>query len=97
MGGIRFYLPLPGKSVQTYGRAYGGVITKFSRMDSLPNFITHGAPLRSLRARRLPYYTCTTYQSLFKVVVTMYFSFRWKSLKVEYFFKSRFKISKRKL
>ena len=27
------------------------VITKFSRMDSLPNFLTHGAPLRALRAR----------------------------------------------
>ena len=40
-GGIRFYLPLPGKSVRTYG----DVITKFSRMDSLPNFLTHGAPL----------------------------------------------------
>ena len=26
-----------------YGRTYGDVITKFSRMDSLPNFITHGA------------------------------------------------------
>ena len=26
-------------------------ITKFSRMDSLPNFVTHGAPLRALRAR----------------------------------------------
>ena len=25
------------------------VITKFSRMDSLPNFVTHGAPLRALR------------------------------------------------
>ena len=24
------------------------VITKFSRMDSLPNFLTHGAPLLSL-------------------------------------------------
>ena len=23
------------------------VITKFSRMDSLPNFVTHGAPLRA--------------------------------------------------
>ena len=23
------------------------VITKFSRMDSLPNFLTHGAPLRA--------------------------------------------------
>ena len=27
------------------------VITKFSRMDSLPNLVTHGAPLRALRAR----------------------------------------------
>ena len=27
------------------------VITKFSRMDSLPNFLTHGAPLRAVRAR----------------------------------------------
>ena len=28
---------------------------KFSRMDSLPNFVTHGAPLRALRARELRY------------------------------------------
>ena len=27
------------------------VITKFSRMDSLPNFFTHGAPLRARCAR----------------------------------------------
>ena len=27
------------------------VITKFSRMGSLPNFVTHGALLRALRAR----------------------------------------------
>ena len=27
------------------------VIAKFSRMDSLPNFVTHGTPLRALRAR----------------------------------------------
>ena len=27
------------------------VITKFSRMDILPNFVTHGAPLRALCAR----------------------------------------------
>ena len=25
------------------------LITKFSRMDSLPKFVTHGAPLRELR------------------------------------------------
>ena len=47
-GRIRFRLPLPGKSVRTYERTYGDVITKFSRMDGLPNFITHGAPLRDL-------------------------------------------------
>ena len=28
---------------------YGHVITKFSRMGSLPHFLTHGAPLRDLR------------------------------------------------
>ena len=28
---------------RTDGRTYGDVITKFSRMDSLPNFINHGA------------------------------------------------------
>ena len=34
----------------------GYVITKFSRMDSLPNFVTHGAPLpRASRARELRY------------------------------------------
>ena len=27
------------------------LMTKFSRMDSLPNFLTHGAPLRALEAR----------------------------------------------
>ena len=27
------------------------VITKFSQMDSLPKFVTLGAPLRALRAR----------------------------------------------
>ena len=32
---------------------YGHVITKFSRMGSLPHFFTHGAPLRALRAREL--------------------------------------------
>ena len=46
--------------VQTNGRAgrrsvYGHVITKFSRMGSLPHFFTHGAPLRALRARELRY------------------------------------------
>ena len=31
------------------------VIAKFSRIDSLPNFLTHGASLRALRARELRY------------------------------------------
>ena len=35
-----------------YGRAgVRYVITKSSRMDSLPNVLTNGAPLRALRAR----------------------------------------------
>ena len=35
-----------------YGRAgVRYVITKFSGMDSLPNFLTHDAPLCALRAR----------------------------------------------
>ena len=42
-GGIRFYLPLPGESVRTDVRWRH---KKISRMDSLPNFLTHGAPLR---------------------------------------------------
>ena len=35
-----------------YG-VYGHVIAKFSRMGSLPCFLTHGAPLRALRVREL--------------------------------------------
>ena len=51
-----FYIGMP--VVQTDGRAggrsvYGHVVTKFSRMGSLPNFFTHGAPPRALRAREL--------------------------------------------
>ena len=38
------YFPLPGKSVRTDVRY---VMTKFSGMDSLPNFLTHGAPLKN--------------------------------------------------
>ena len=34
---------------------YGHVITKFSRMGRLPHFLTHGAPLRALRAGELRY------------------------------------------
>ena len=39
---------------RTYGRTDGDVITKFSRMGSLPNFITHGAPLLALGSTIMP-------------------------------------------
>ena len=43
---------------RTVGRAvYGHVITKFSRMGSLPHFVTHGAPLRALHAGGAPLQT----------------------------------------
>ena len=32
---------------------YGHGITKFSRMATLPHFLTYGVPLRALRAREL--------------------------------------------
>ena len=49
-----FYIGMP--VVRRDGRAsgrsvYGHVITKFSRMGSLPHSFTHGAPLRASRAR----------------------------------------------
>ena len=55
-----FYIGMP--VVRTDGRAggrsvYGHVITKFSRMGSLPHFFTHGAPLRELRAGELRYHS----------------------------------------
>ena len=34
---------------------YGHVIDKFSRLGSLPHFLTHCAPLRALRERELCY------------------------------------------
>ena len=37
------------------------VMTKFSRMDSLPNFLTHGAPMHALCARELRYYIISSY------------------------------------
>ena len=53
---IRFRAKKP--SPRTVGRAvYGHVITKFSRMGSLPHFVTHGAPLRALRAGGAPLQT----------------------------------------
>ena len=42
---IEYWLPC-GADGRSGGRAvYGHVITKFSRMGSLPHFLTHGAPL----------------------------------------------------
>ena len=35
---------------------YGHVTTKFSRMGSLPHFLTHGDTLRAVRARELRRY-----------------------------------------
>ena len=45
------------------------VITKFSRMDSLPNFVTHGAPLRALRARELRYDSIKFFCQDFVIVI----------------------------
>ena len=45
-GGIRIYLPLPGKSVRTYG----DVIAKFSRMDSSISFL-HAQSVDLARAK----------------------------------------------
>ena len=43
---------------RTVGRSvYGHVVTKFSRMGSLPHFFTLGAPLRELRAGELRYHS----------------------------------------
>ena len=43
---------------RTIGRSVGvrSRDCKFSQMGSLPHFLTHGAPLRALRARELSYY-----------------------------------------
>ena len=51
-----FYIGMP--VVRTDSRlvgrlVYGHAITKFSRMGSLPHFLTYGASLRALRAREL--------------------------------------------
>ena len=47
--------------VRTDGRAYGHVITKFSRMGRLPHFLTHGALLRA----RAPLKLANTFNILF--------------------------------
>ena len=33
-------------SESLYGRTYADVITKISRVDSLPNYLSYGAPLQ---------------------------------------------------
>ena len=49
---MTFDIGLHEVCVRVVGRAgVRYVITKFSRMNSLPNFVTHGAPLRALGAR----------------------------------------------
>ena len=44
-----FYIGMPVVRTddRSGGRAYGHVTTKMYRMQTLPNFLTHGAPLRS--------------------------------------------------
>ena len=39
--------------VRTDGRAYGHMITKFSRMGRLPHFLSYGAPSTSARRARV--------------------------------------------
>ena len=41
---------------RTGGRAYGHVITKFSRMGGFLYFLTHGAPMRELRYNQLSFF-----------------------------------------
>ena len=51
-----FYIGMPVVWTDSWlvGRlVYGHAITKFSRMGSLPHFLSYGAPLRALRAREL--------------------------------------------
>ena len=48
LSSIRCACPKYGRA---YGWTYGDVIAKFSRMDSLPNFVTHVLRSRALRVR----------------------------------------------
>ena len=51
--------------VRTDGRAYGHVITKFSRMGRLPHFLSYGAPsTRALRAGGAPLKSLKSLKSL---------------------------------
>ena len=62
-----FYIGMPvvGRDGRAGRRSvYGHVITKFSRMGSLPHFFTHSAPLRALRARELRYKECILFSGM---------------------------------
>ena len=47
------------------------IITKFSRMDSLPNFVTHGAPLRTKIQVTNSFILCATsdYENIFPLIL----------------------------
>ena len=66
-----FYIGMP--VVRTDGRlVYSHVISKLSRMGSLPQFGSHGAPLRSLRARELRYYWLLQDLTIMGVLTILY-------------------------
>ena len=44
-------LSSPAPKERTYAQVYGDAMTKFSLMDSLPNFLTQGAPLSAPELR----------------------------------------------
>ena len=62
-----FYIGMPVVR-RTVGRAYGHVTTKIFRMHRSPNFLAHGAPLLTLRARENSAITTATIISSFQFV-----------------------------
>ena len=60
--------------VQTDGRAYGHMITKFSRMGRLPHFLIYGAPLKNSWKKALDdiwiyvHSHCSAYQNENKIL-----------------------------
>ena len=57
----KFYVGMPvvRRDGEAVGRSvYGHVIAKFSRIGSLPHFLTHGAPLQYLCVPRLSGLPC---------------------------------------
>jgi len=69
---------------RTVGRAYGHVTTKISRMHRSPNFLTHGAPLLTFRARESSTITTATIISSFQFVFIPQFT------SLSSFFKKRY-------